>query len=65
MSIKLSPAQALAYAQASQRIEGTRMSDEAVELARRMLAGELTYDEVRERLLAAANHQADSRPKRS
>lgn len=65
MSIKLSPAQALAYAQASQRIEGAKMSDEAVELARKMLAGELTYDEVRERLLAAAKPQEDSRRKGS
>jgi len=50
----LTPDQALAYAQASQRIDGLHMSPYAVLVAKRMLAGEITHNEARELLIADA-----------
>jgi len=54
------PDQALAYAQASQRIDGREMSPYAVAVARRMLAGEITLDEARELILAEALSKVSS-----
>ena len=50
----LDPDKALAYAEASQRIDGLRMSPHAIEVARRMLLGEITYKEARDLLIAEA-----------
>lgn len=54
---------ALEYAQASQRIEGLQMSPYAVEVAERMLAGEITYEQARELLIEAAKLRSGSNRK--
>jgi hypothetical protein len=52
--IKLSSEQILAYVEASLRMERMKLSDDARFVIERMLRGEITYEEGREELLAAA-----------
>lgn len=49
----------LAYAVASQRIEGLCMPPYAIEMTRRMLLGEIIYWEARDLLIAEARGRAE------
>jgi len=62
--IQLSPEQVLAYVEASLRIEGMKLSDDARVLIERMLKGEITYEEVREELLATTRARQSARHER-
>jgi len=56
--MRFTPDQALAYAQNSQRIAGLCMSPYAVEVAKKMLAGEITHKEARDMIIAEARSKA-------
>ncbi|RDY66725.1 hypothetical protein DX912_11410 [Lysobacter soli] len=62
--IKLSSEQVLAYVEASLRIEGMKLPDDARGLIERMLRGEITYEEGREEILAAARARLSARNER-
>lgn len=62
--IQLSSEKVLAYVEASLRIEGMKLPDEARFVIERVLRGDISYEAGREELLAAARARQSARQER-